>query len=96
MPKTNLITVKVRDRAAEAQLWGRNSGLFTPIIRIVKISPNCPECGEPRGQIRGSNESEDGAFYHVNVWTNPCGHVDFYPAVLAEARRLAQEAEVAR
>jgi hypothetical protein len=86
---TNLITVRVRDSAAGSALWG-TSGPFTPIIRTVQISSNCPACGARRGEIRGDNGCEDGAYYHVNVWDNPCGHIDYYPAVLREARMLAE------
>lgn len=81
------ITVKVRDRAIEDARWGRSSGPWSPVIREVEISAFCqrPGCGARRGEIQGMNQSEDGAYYFVNVWANPCGHRDMYSAVLAEA-----------
>ena len=80
-----LMTVTVRDRASESP-WG--SGLTNPITRTVEISALCPVCGGRRGQPTGLNSHEDGAWYWVQTWSNPCRHVDAYSAVLAEARQL--------
>ncbi|OHV42158.1 hypothetical protein BBK14_11085 [Parafrankia soli] len=77
--------VTVRDRAAEAP-WG--SGLTTPITRKITISALCPVCGGRRGEPFGINSCDDGAYYWVQGWNNPCGHRDMYVAVLAEAREL--------
>jgi hypothetical protein len=74
------------DRAAQTAAWGRGGGGL--VIRTVEIADNCQQCGGPRGPVRGFNGAEDGDYYHVNVWTNPCGHVDFYGPVLAEAAAL--------
>lgn len=79
------VTVTVRDRDAEPA-WG--SGLTNPAVRAVTIAASCPECDGPRGEPRGQNSCEDGAHYWVQVWDNPCGHVDTYAAVVAEARAL--------
>lgn len=81
--------VTVRNRAAEAP-WG--SGLTTPITCEITISDNCPECDAPRGVPQGRNSCDDGAYYWVQVWENPCGHSDSYPAALAEAKTMAEEA----
>jgi len=78
------MTVTVRDRAAEARYWGR--GLGGVILRTVTIAASCPRCGGPRGKPRVVRGCEDGEYYWVHTWDNPCGHVDDYPAVLAEAR----------
>jgi hypothetical protein len=88
------VIVTVNDRAADARNWG-HGGLFTPALRTVEIADTCPQCGGPRGEVRGYNGCEDGAYYHVNVWTNSCGHIDDYEAVLAEADRLAAAREQA-
>ena len=80
------ITVRVFDRAAESASWGHPGG-GRPIVRTVTISAVCPRCGGPRGEVRGLNTCDDGEYYYVNVWDNPCGHVDSYAAILAEARR---------
>jgi hypothetical protein len=76
------MTVLIRDRASESP-WG--SGPTRPIVRKVTISAYCPRCGGPRGEPRGHNQHDDGAWYHVSVWTNPCGHVDQYEDVAIEA-----------
>jgi hypothetical protein len=59
----------------------------------VTIDAICPVCKGPRGEVRGHNSYEDGVPFHVNVWTNPCGHVDYYGDVIREAaereKRLA-------
>lgn len=86
------MTVTVRDRAAEAP-WG--CGPTSPVTRTVTISAFCP-CGGRRGEPRGLNSCDDGAYFWVQVWDNPCGHVDFYEQVLAEARELTASTGGAR
>lgn len=86
-PAPDLMTVRVRDRATEAAAWG--SGLFSPIVRTVTIPRACPTCGARRGEPRNLNQYEDGARFSVDVWTNPCGHLDTYAAVLGEASSCA-------
>ena|SRR5215471_17946342 len=80
------MTVTVRDRAAE-RAWG--SGPTDPKTRQVTISAFCRTCGERRGTPTGLNSCDDGAYYWVQIWTNPCGHPDGYVDVLAEAAELA-------
>lgn len=95
MTETPTMTVIVRDRKTEGAYWGSN-GPWSPVLKTVTIDAICPQCGGPRGEISGMNQFEDGVSFHVNVWKNPCGHIDYYPAVLAEAKereqRLAREA----
>jgi len=79
------MTVTVRDRAAESP-WGH--GMTSPRIREVTISAFCATCGEHRGEPTGLNQHDDGAWYWTQVWNNPCGHSDYYPRVIAEARTL--------
>jgi hypothetical protein len=83
------MTVTVRDRAAESP-WG--SGWTTPVTSTVTISAFCSTCGQRRGEPQGLNSCDDGAFYWVQIWHNPCGHQDTYVDVLAEARALESEA----
>jgi hypothetical protein len=80
--------VTVLDRAAMDATWG--SGPTQVITRRVEIADTCPQCGGPRGAPNGYNGHEDGVSYWVNVWLNSCGHTDYYVAVLAEARRIAE------
>lgn len=86
------MTVTIRDRSAEAP-WGY--GLTAPITRMVTISAFCPVCGERRGEPRGMHQCDDGAWYWVQVWENPCGHIDRYADVVIEAVERAQPATVA-
>ncbi|MEV0149059.1 MULTISPECIES: hypothetical protein [unclassified Nonomuraea] len=76
------MTVRVRDRSAESP-WG--SGPTNPVVRTVTIPATCPQCGGTRGVPTNLNQCEDGAHYSVDVWTNPCGHADYYAAVVKEA-----------
>ncbi|NHR05758.1 hypothetical protein HA052_11155 [Chromobacterium haemolyticum] len=57
-------------------------------VVTVTISSACPKCGGPRGKPAMQRYCEEGWFYSVHNWTNPCGHVDYYPDVLREARGL--------
>lgn len=79
--------VTVRDRSAEAP-WG--VGLINPVVRTITISAFCPVCGGRRGEPQGLNQCDDGAYYWVQVWTNPCGHTDMYADVVIEAEKLAE------
>lgn len=82
------MTVRVRDRSAESP-WG--SGPINPVIRSVTIQAACPQCGGPRGVPTNLNQVDDGAYYSVDIWSNPCGHVDAYEAVVKEAREFAAQ-----
>ena len=66
-----------------AQAWGHGGGVV--VIRQVAIAPTRPRCGGPRGMPTLSRYCEDGEFYWVHNWTNPCRHLDRYAAVLVEA-----------
>lgn len=81
------MTVRVRDRSAESP-WG--VGRTNPAIRQVTIPATCRVCGGPRGVPRNMNQADDGAYYSVDVWDNPCGHVDFYSEVVKEADEFAK------
>lgn len=79
--------VKIPDNAAMEAVWGTSSyGVRTS---TVAIADTCPRCGGPRGEPRLTRQCEEGEFYFAHAWTNPCGHVDDYAAVLTEARAAA-------
>jgi hypothetical protein len=82
--------VTVRDTCAESP-WGH--GRTAPVTREVTISDHCPQpgCGARRGEPRGDSRCEDGAWYWVQIWDNPCGHPDRFTAVIAEAKALAEK-----
>src|SRR5690606_41858302 len=67
-----------------------------PVIRQVTIPAACPRCGGPRGVARNLNQCDDGAYYSVDVWDNPCGHVDMYAAVVKESAEFARQQGGAR
>ena len=75
--------VTVIDREAMRQTWGH--GLYSPILKTVEIVPTCPKCGGPRGEPRLQRQCEDGEWFNVSRWDNPCGHIDKYTDVLVEA-----------
>lgn len=54
----------------------------------VEIADNCPRCGLKRGVPSWIRQCEDGDWYDVNVWKNPCGHVDMYRDVYKEAKGI--------
>ena len=44
----------------------------------VEISDNCPVCGKKRGEPFPYRFHEDGEWFVVDRWNNPCGHIDTY------------------
>ncbi|MFD6516959.1 hypothetical protein [Rhodococcus sp. NPDC060176] len=77
-PKTHM-TVRVVDR--------RSSPVGNATIRTVTIAALCPRCGGSRGTPRNYNFHDDGAWLSCDSWDNPCGHIDRYDNVLAEAEQ---------
>jgi len=75
--------VRVIDRAAMDQRDGLSYGAL--IFRTVEISDTCPKCGGPRGIPYLAQYCEDGDWYQVHNWNNPCGHPDKYRDVIKEA-----------
>jgi DNA-binding NarL/FixJ family response regulator len=78
---TKTMTVRVCDRGEGREYVGVT-------VRAVTIPVVCPKCGGPRGvdTVRTQRFCEDGEWYSVDRWDNPCGHVDMYADVLCEAR----------
>lgn len=77
------MTVRVPDWHAN---WGRSRNAPHPLVRTLTIAVVCPVCGGERGAPRPQQRCNDGDYYYcVDAWTNPCGHIDYYDAVLAEA-----------
>lgn len=63
--------------------FGGDGWTFYPVT--VEIANTCPVCGGPRGEPQHKSFYECGAWYNVNTWENPCGHIDKYKDVLVEA-----------
>jgi hypothetical protein len=83
--------VQVPDRAAT---WGRTGPAV--LVRTLIISPRCPQCGEPRGEPYLHSFYEDGDWYVVSRWDNPCGHRDLYEEVLIEGNAYKREERLAK
>jgi hypothetical protein len=70
------VIVKVMDRTRKSA---------DDYLRTIEIANTCPSCGGPRGKPFQRTIYEHGRPYTVSEWDNPCGHVDTYRDVLAEA-----------
>ncbi len=44
----------------------------------------CPECHGPRGEPEKGFSYDGSRRLSVDVWKNPCGHVDLYSRIRAE------------
>ena len=77
---SDTMTVTVRDRSRESNY------AYGPFFKTVTISKTCPTCGGRRGQPELRSFHEDGEWFYVHQWTNPCGHVDAYADVIREAQ----------
>lgn len=84
-PRPTTVTYRVCDR-------GTSTGYEGVRIVSVTVPATCPQCGGPRGAARSHRFHEDGDWFYADMWDNACGHVDMYDAVLAEHRRLEDEA----
>lgn len=76
---TDTRTVEVPGRAQHA-------GYGTVHITLVW---KCPTCGGPRGEPYRTTSWDGSRQLACDGWVNPCGHVDFYSAVRAEAAAAA-------
>lgn len=54
--------------------------LITLTLRWV-----CPTCSGPRGEITPAISYDGSRRLACDGWSNPCGHIDFYADVRAEA-----------
>lgn len=51
----------------------------------VKLRWVCPKCGAPRGEVKSGRSYDGSRILFCDTWQNPCGHVDSYDDVRAEA-----------
>jgi hypothetical protein len=56
---------------------------------VVEIADNCPVCGCKRGEPKNYYFCEDGEWFEVDTWENPCGHIDKYSDCYRESKSLA-------
>ncbi len=54
-------------------------------VHRVTVAWVCPACGGPRGEPRNGFAMDGSVRIYCDQWDNPCGHIDFYGAVLREA-----------
>ena len=59
--------------------------LITVTLRWV-----CPHCGGPRGPVHPVISYDGSRRLSCDGWTNPCGHIDYYRAVRAEAAHMTE------
>lgn len=76
--------VTVIDRTAQDKAWGRTQTSIQNYLRTITIADTCPTCGGPRGEPRMARQCDDGEWFNVSRWENPCGHIDRYADVLRE------------
>lgn len=57
---------------------------WTVTTPTIEIADTCPVCGGPRGEPYWHHFCEDGDWFTVTRWDNPCGHLDKYADVLKE------------
>ncbi|MEV5677245.1 hypothetical protein [Streptomyces sp. NPDC052179] len=88
-PRPTSITYRVINRGTSRSCEGLR-------IETVTVAPECPRCGGPRGAATPHRFTEAGEWFVCDHWTNPCGHVDMYEAVLAEYRARLQAIENAK
>ena len=75
--------VTIPDRAKQRQMWG-SPGLNHVPMQTLEVSDKCPRCGGPRGEPFDYRFCEDGDWYTVSKWANPCGHIDHYSDVIQQ------------
>lgn len=51
----------------------------------VQVEWVCPECGGPRGETYETLSFDGSRRLGVDGWSNPCGHIDLYSELRAEA-----------
>jgi hypothetical protein len=71
---------------------GRGRELYFTVVAIT-ISDRCPVCGRKRGEPVLRRYCDDGEWYSVHNWTNPCGHIDMYPDVIREYKARGKNNE---
>jgi len=66
--------------------FGGDGWTYYPVT--VEIADNCPICGAKRGTPNPKSYCEDGEWYTLDNWHNPCDHQDSYKDAIIEARKL--------
>lgn len=53
----------------------------------IEISDFCPVCGGKRGTPKKGLSYDGSRRLVVDMWENPCGHIDYYSNVRAEYQK---------
>ena len=61
---------------------------WTYFPMTIEIADVCPICREKRGTPYPHRFCEDGEWYVVDKWENPCGHLDKYKDCYYEYKKL--------
>jgi hypothetical protein len=69
--------------------WDNKENVRFPID--INILDYCPECGCKRGRPFKTIAYEFGIKYEVDIWINPCGHIDYPRYVYYEAKKLIKD-----
>lgn len=69
--------------------FGGDGWTYRPVT--VEIANICPTCGGPRGKPVTIRQCEDGQWFSLDQWTNPCGHIDRYKDVYVESQQASDE-----
>ena len=69
--------------------WFGGDG-WTYYPKTIEINATCPKCGQPRGNPISKRFCEDGEWFDIDCWVNPCGHVDMYKDCLLESEKNDQ------
>ena len=54
-------------------------------LTAARVNWTCPKCGERRGEVFDTISYDGSRRLHCDGWRNPCGHIDKYSDVIAEA-----------
>ena len=67
---------------------------WTYFPTTIEIGNFCPKCGGPRGEPVMHRQHEDGEWFTVSRWDNPCGHLDTYEELATKnAGRVFEQME---
>ena len=71
--------------------WFEGGDGWTYGARRVEIKDTCPICGGKRGTPYNYAFCEDGEWFNVDRWENPCGHIDSYALCWQEHKELQEQ-----
>lgn len=73
-------------RSVYVPLVSEHQGYFGGMI---VLEWHCPKCGGPRGEVFKTRSYDGSRILDCDGWVNPCGHIDKYADMVAEANITA-------